>query len=104
MAVVADYAFGFRMAGGLGYALAFVLITLLLCLAVALGADALGSSSTSVEGVSQILTAPQLMLFMLSHGNRPGEKLSRLVASVHCRNQPVSQVGETLRTAWPPSR
>ena len=43
VAMVAGYAFGFRMTGGLGYALAFVLITLLLCLAVALGADALGS-------------------------------------------------------------
>jgi ABC-2 type transport system permease protein len=96
VAVVAGYAFGFRMTGGLGYALAFVFITLLLCLAVALGADALGSSSTSVEGVSQLLTAPQLMLFMLSTGIAPENSFPDWLRPF-VRNQPVSQVAETLR-------
>ncbi len=96
VAMVAGYAFGFRMTGRLGYALAFVLITLLLCLAVALGADALGSSTSSVQGVGQLLTAPQLLLFMLSTGIAP-EKTFPDWLRPYVRNQPVSQVAETLR-------
>jgi ABC-2 type transport system permease protein len=96
VAVVAGYAFGFRMTGGLVYALVFVLITLLLCLAVALGADALGSNTTSVEGVGHLLTAPQLLLFMLSTGIAP-EKAFPEWLRPYVRNQPVSQVAETLR-------
>ena len=96
-AMIAGYAFGFRMTGGLGYALAFVLIALLLCLAVALGADALGSSTSSVEGASQLLVVPQLLLFMLSTGIAP-EKTFPGWLRPFVRNQPVSQVAETLRS------
>ncbi len=96
VAVAAGYAFGFRMDGGPGYAVAFVVITLLFCLAVTLGADALGSSSTSVEGVSQLLTAPQLMLFMLSTGIAPEKSFPEWMRP-YVRDQPVSQVAETLR-------
>ncbi|MGO9154441.1 ABC transporter permease [Mycobacterium sp.] len=96
VAMVAGYAFGFRMTGGLGYALAFVLITLLLCLAVALGADAVGSGTSSVQGVGQLLTAPQLLLLMLSTGIAP-EKTFPHWLRPYVRNQPVSQIAETLR-------
>ena len=95
VALVAGYAFGFRMSGGLGYALAFVLIALLLCLGVALGADALGSSTGSVQ-VNQLLAAPQLLLLMLSTGIAP-EKTFPGWLRPYVRNQPVSQVAETLR-------
>ena len=94
--MVAGYAFGFRMTGGLGYAVAFVLIALLLCLAVALGADALGSSSSSIQGASYLLFVPQLLLFMLSTGIAP-EKTFPGWLRPYVRNQPVSQVAETLR-------
>ena len=96
VAIVAGYAFGFRMTGGLGYALAFVLIALLLCLAVALGADALGSSTSSVQGATHLLVVPQLLLFMLSTGIAP-EKTFPGWLRPYVRNQPVSQVAETLR-------
>jgi ABC-2 type transport system permease protein len=96
VALVAGYAFGFRMTGGLGHALAFALVTLLLCLAVALGADAVGSSTNSLQGVNQLLTAPQLLLFMLSTGIAP-EKTFPEWLRPFVRNQPVSQVAETLR-------
>ena len=96
VAMVAGYAFGFRMTGGLGYALAFVLIALLLCLAVALGADALGSSTSSVQGATNLLVVPQLLLFMLSTGIAP-EKTFPGWLRPYVRNQPVSQVAETLR-------
>jgi ABC-2 type transport system permease protein len=96
VAIAAGYAFGFRMAAGLGYALAFALITSLLCLAVALGADVVGSITSSVQGVNQLLTAPQLLLFMLSTGIAP-EKTFPDWLRPYVRNQPVSQVAETLR-------
>ena len=99
VAMIAGYAFGFRMTGGPGYALAFVLIALLLCLAVGLGADALGSSTKSVQGASQLLVVPQLLLFMLSTGIAP-EKTFPGWLRPYVRNQPVSQVAEHC-AAWP---
>jgi ABC-2 type transport system permease protein len=96
VAIIAGYAFGFRMTGGLGYALAFALVTLLLCLAVALGADAVGLSTSSVQGVNQLLTVPQLLLLMLSTAIAP-EKTFPDWLRPYVRNQPVSQVAETLR-------
>jgi len=96
VALVAGFAFGFRMTGGAGYALAFVLIAMLLGLGVGLGSDALGSSTSSVQGASQLLLVPQLLLFMLSTGIAP-EKTFPEWLRPYVRNQPVSQVAETLR-------
>ncbi len=96
VAMVAGFAFGFRMTGELGYPLAFVLIALLLCLAVALGADALGSGMSRFQGVSQLLMFPQLLLFMLSTGIAPQKTFPGWLRP-YVRNQPVSQVVETLR-------
>jgi ABC-2 type transport system permease protein len=96
VAIIAGYAFGFRMMGGLGYGLAFVLIALLLCLAVALGADALGSSASSVQAASQALFVPQVMLFLLSTGIAPEDTFPHWLRPF-VRNQPVSQAAETLR-------
>ncbi|OBG93792.1 ABC transporter [Mycobacterium sp. E3251] len=96
VAMVAGYAFGFRITGGAGYALVFVLIALLLCLAVALGADAMGSSARSIQGATQLLFVPQLMLFMLSTGIAPEQTFPEWLRPF-VRNQPVSQIAETLR-------
>lgn len=96
VAMVAGYAVGFRMTGGFGYWIAFLLIALLLCLAVALGADALGSSSGSVQGASHLLFVPQLLLFMLSTGIAPEMTFPDWMRP-YVRNQPVSQVADTLR-------
>lgn len=96
VAMIAGYAFGFRMACGLGYTAAFTLIALLLCLAVGLGADALGSSTNSIQGASHLLFVPQLLLFMLSTGIAP-EKTFPGWLRPYVRNQPVSQAAETLR-------
>jgi ABC-2 type transport system permease protein len=96
VAMVAGYAFGFRMTGGLGYGVAFVLLPLLLCLAVALGADALGSRTTSQQGASYLLFVPQVLLFMLSTGIAPERTFPGWLRP-YVRNQPVSQVAETLR-------
>ncbi|WP_144209450.1 ABC transporter permease [Mycobacterium tilburgii] len=96
VSMVAAYAFGFRLTGGPVYALAFVVLALLLCLAVALGADALGSAATSLQAVSQLLFVPQLLLFMLSTGIAP-ENIFPCWLRPYVRNQPVSQVCESLR-------
>lgn len=96
VALITGYAFGFRMTGGLGYALAFVFMALFLCLAVALGADALGSASTSLEAVTPLLFVPQVLLFMLSTGIAPETTFPGWLRP-YVRNQPVSQVAETLR-------
>jgi ABC-2 type transport system permease protein len=94
--MVAGYAFGFRLTGGLGNAIAFLIIALLLCLAVTLGADALGSRAQTVQGASHLLFVPQLLLFMLSTGIAP-EKTFPGWLRPYVRNQPVSQFAETLR-------
>ncbi|WP_322861319.1 ABC transporter permease [Mycobacterium europaeum] len=96
VSIGAGYAFGFRMTGGLGYSVAFILVAMLLCLAVALGADALGSTASSVEGASYLLFVPQLLLFMLSTGIAP-EKTFPGWLRPYVRNQPVSQISESLR-------
>lgn len=94
--MIAGYAFGFRMAGGPVYGLAFILLALVLCLAVSLGADALGSSGGSIETTSQLLLIPQLMLILLSTGVAPEKTFPEWVRPF-VRNQPVSQTAETLR-------
>lgn len=96
VAMIAGYVIGFRITGGLGCAVAFVLIAMLLCLAVGLGADALGSSTNSTQGASQLLVVPQLLLFMLSTGIAPERTFPEWLRP-YVRNQPVSQVAETLR-------
>ncbi|MCV7298528.1 ABC transporter permease [Mycobacterium barrassiae] len=96
VAVTAGYAFGFRFAGGFGYSVAFVLLALLLCLGVALGADALGSRANSIQGATYILFIPSLLLFMLSTGIAPESTFPEYLRPV-VRNQPVSQAAEALR-------
>ena len=96
VAIVGGFAFGFRMTGGPIFAIAFVLLALLLCLAIALGADALGSSSRSIHGVSYLLFVGSLLLFMLSTGIAPESTFPKWLQP-WVRNQPVSQVAETLR-------
>lgn len=94
--LLAGYAFGFRMSCRPGYAAAFVLVAVLLCMAVGLGADALGSSTKRIQGASHFLFVPQLLLFMLPTG-RPPEKTFPAWLRPLVRNQPVSQIAETLR-------
>lgn len=96
VAIAAGYGFGFRITGGARYTAAFIIIALLLCFGVALGADALGSSTRSLQGASYLLFVPQLLLFMLSTGIAP-EKTFPGWLRPYVRNQPVSQVAETLR-------
>ena len=99
--IAAGYAFGFRMLGGFGHLIAFILLVLTLTLALSLAADATGVrvSSASIGmtgGSSQILLVPQMILVMLSTGMAPVESFPEWLHGF-VRYQPVSQVTDTLR-------
>jgi ABC-2 type transport system permease protein len=95
-AIAIAYPFGFRMAGALLYAAAFVVVALLLTLALSLGADATGSFGFKLDAASQLLLIPQLLLVLLSTGLAPAEAFPGWLQPF-VRYQPVSQVTETLR-------
>jgi ABC-2 type transport system permease protein len=99
--LVVGYAFGFRMLGGFGHIVAFVLFVLALTLALSLAADAVGVSISGAtigrNGTSsQILLVPQIILTMLSTGMAPAEAFPDWLHGF-VRYQPVSQVTEVLR-------
>jgi ABC-2 type transport system permease protein len=95
-AIATAYVFGFRMTGGFVYVAAFVVVTLMLTLALSLGADATGTRFCRMEACSQLLLIPQLLLVLLSTGMAPADSFPAWLQSF-VRYQPVSQVAETLR-------
>ncbi|WP_308207518.1 ABC transporter permease [Mycolicibacterium rhodesiae] len=94
-ALAVGYAFGFRISGGLGYVLAFTVLTLMFTLALSLAADAAGSS-VATAAASQLFVAPQMLLVVLSTGLAPLDSFPDWVHPF-VRDQPVSQVTEALR-------
>jgi ABC-2 type transport system permease protein len=96
-AIAIAYFFGFRLSGGAGYTIAFVVVPLVLTLALSLGADATGTWAKRTGNASQLLLVPQLMLVLLSTGLAPAEAFPGWVQPF-VRHQPVSQVTETLRS------
>ena len=94
--VAIGYAFGFEFDGHPVHIAMFGGIALVLSLALSLGADALGSVATNAEAAGQTLLIPQLLLVMLSTGIAPAEAFPRWLGPF-VRNQPVSQIAETLR-------
>ncbi|WP_094288534.1 ABC transporter permease [Mycobacterium lehmannii] len=97
VAIAGGFVIGFRINGGPMSVAAFVFFSLLLCLAVGLGSDALGSRSNSAYGASYIILVFSLLMFMLSTGIAPEETFPEWLRP-WVRNQPVSQVAETLRS------
>ncbi len=99
--IVSGYIFGFRLLGGHGHLVLFVLFVLALTLALSLGADAIGVGVSNAQigktgGSSQILLVPQMMLTMLSTGMAPVDSFPEWLHGF-VRYQPVSQVTDTLR-------
>ena len=94
--VAIGYAFGFGFDGHAGHIAAFGAIALVLSLALSLGADAMGSVATNAEAAGQTLLIPQLLLVMLSTGIAPADAFPDWLGPF-VRNQPVSQIAETLR-------
>lgn len=102
-AVAVGYAFGFRLFGGFGYAAGFAVLTLAFTLALSLPADAAGVLSEASQGkiargggLTQLLLVPQMLLVMLSTGIAPVDSFPDWLHPF-VRNQPVSQVTQTLR-------
>lgn len=93
---LAAYLFGFRLDSGFGYAVAFVVMALVLTLALSLGADATGSKAGRTEVASQLLLVPQLLLVLLSTGIAPLDAFPSWLAPF-VQYQPISQITETLR-------
>jgi len=96
VAIATAYVFGFRMAGGLVYTMAFAVLALTLTLALSLGADATGTRVRRSEASSHLLLVPQLLLVGLSTGMAPADAFPDWLHPF-VRYQPVSQVTETLR-------
>lgn len=94
--IAIGYAFGFHIAGHVWHIVAFAAIALVLSLALSLGADAMGSVATNAEAAGQTLLIPQLLLVMLSTGIAPADAFPSWLQPF-VRNQPVSQIAETLR-------
>jgi ABC-2 type transport system permease protein len=94
--IAIGYAFGFHFDGHAGHVAAFGGIALVLSLALSLGADAMGSVATNAETAGQTLLIPQLLLVMLSTGIAPAQAFPSWLGPF-VRNQPVSQISETLR-------
>jgi ABC-2 type transport system permease protein len=90
------YPFGFRLAGGVGYAVAFVLVIGVLTLALSLGADAIGTRIKRIDASSQLLLIPILGLVLLSTGMAPASAFPDWVEPF-VRMQPVSVITGTLR-------
>ncbi len=102
-AVAVGYVFGFRMFGGFIYAAAFAVLALMLTLSLSLAADTAGVLSVAWRGgiagngaFSQLLLVPQMLLVMLSTGMAPADSFPDWLHPF-VRNQPVSQVTQTLR-------
>ncbi|MCX5043516.1 ABC transporter permease [Aldersonia sp. NBC_00410] len=90
------YATGFRFHGDATFVLGFIGIALLFALAMAFGADALGSVAKAREATGQLLLVPQLLLTMVSTGIIPAEGFPDWIQPF-ARYQPVSQVADALR-------
>ena len=94
-AMVTAYFLGFRMTGGLGHTVAFVVCPLILALALSLGADATGTWLRTA-GAGQLLLVPQLILVLVSTGLAPAQSFPGWVQPF-VQHQPVSQITGTLR-------
>lgn len=94
--ILGAYVLGFRFSTGVGYFLAFVLLSLLLTLALSFGADVIGTKSGRPEVASQLLLIPQVVLVVLSTGLVPVEAFPSWVHPF-VRYQPISQIIDTLR-------
>lgn len=95
-AVAAGYVIGFRFRLDAAHTLGFLAFSLLIGLALTLGADVIGTLSKSPEATSQALVLPPLIFGMLSTGLAPANQFPDWI-QWFVRNQPVSQFAIGLR-------
>ncbi|WP_278263624.1 ABC transporter permease [Nocardia sp. AG03] len=95
-AIAAGYVIGFRFRLDTWHTLGFLAFSLLIGIALTLGADVIGTLSRSPEATSQALVLPPLIFGMLSTGLAPAEQFPEWI-QWFVRNQPVSQFAIALR-------
>jgi ABC-2 type transport system permease protein len=95
-AVVCGYIIGFRFEGSTWHTVGFFAFAFLVGAALSVGADLLGTMSSSPEATTQALMLPQLILGMLSVGFAPADQFPEWIQGF-VRNQPVSQWVIALR-------
>ncbi|MFC8531308.1 antibiotic transporter [Nocardia sp. NPDC057227] len=95
-AVVCGHVIGFRFYTGAADTAGFLLFSLLIGVALCLGADVIGTASRSPEATAQALVLPPLIFGMLSTGLAPAAQFPGWVQPF-VRNQPVSQWAAALR-------
>lgn len=95
-AIVLGHFIGFRFQRGLGYAIAFCVLAMLIGVVVTFVGDMAGSVSKSPEATSYLLLMPSLILIMLSVGIQPVELFPEWIQGF-VRNQPFSQFVYALR-------
>lgn len=96
-ALACGHVIGFRFGGSGASTAGFCALTLLIGLVLILGADVIGTMSSSPEATTQTLVLPQLILGMLSSGFAPVEQFPDWIQPF-VRNQPVSQFAAALRS------
>ncbi len=95
-AALCGYVIGFRFSGNAVHHVLYAAVLALIAVALIVGADLVGTVSTSPEATTQILILPQLILGMLSSGFAPEDQFPEWVQPF-VRNQPVSQFTTALR-------
>jgi ABC-2 type transport system permease protein len=95
-AVVCGYVIGFRFRLDALHTVGFLAFSLLIGIALTLGADVIGMVSKNPETVTQALLLPPLIFGMLSTGLAPATQFPHWVQPF-VRNQPVSQFAIALR-------
>jgi ABC-2 type transport system permease protein len=95
-AVASGYVIGFRFRLDAMHTLGFLAFSMLIGIALTLGADVIGLVSKSPETVTQALLLPPLILGLLSTGLAPASQFPHWVQPF-VRNQPISQYAIALR-------
>lgn len=95
-ALACGHVIGFRFSGSAIETVGFVAFVVVIAVTLIVGADMVGTLSTSPEATTQILVLPQLILGLLSTGFAPIDQFPQWVQPF-VRNQPISQFTTALR-------
>ncbi|MEV0294629.1 ABC transporter permease [Nocardia sp. NPDC050710] len=95
-ALVCGHIIGFRFRLDAMHTVGFLLFSLLVGVALTLGADVIGTASKSPEATTQALVLPPLIFGMLSTGLAPASQFPDWIEPF-VRNQPISQWVAALR-------
>jgi ABC-2 type transport system permease protein len=95
-ALVCGHVIGFRFYGGVGHAVGFCLLALLMGAVTSLIGDLIGAANKNPEATVPLMLVPQMILGLLSVGLQPVERFPAWIQPF-VRNQPVSQFVYALR-------